>query len=59
MTGREIYVEFVQMGNVVKATAIDSATGMEASIMGPASAPRASLSELAVRKLKYVLEKKS
>ncbi len=55
----EIYVEFVVQGNVVKATAIDSATGIEASIVGPAKAGRDVLSQAAVRKLEYVMKKKS
>ena len=54
----EIYVEFVVHGNVVKATAIDSATGTEASIVGPAKAGREILSQAAMRKLEYVLKKK-
>ncbi len=59
MAGGPIYVEFVMMGNTVKATAIDSATGTEASIVGPASAPQAVLAENARRKLEYVMKKKS
>ena len=55
----EIFVEFVVQGNTVKATAIDSVTGTEASIVGPANAGRDALAQAAVRKLKYVLEKKS
>ena len=55
----EIYVEFVVHGNVVKATAIDAATGAEASIVGPATAGREALSQAALRKLKFVLEKKA
>jgi hypothetical protein len=58
MTGREIYVEFVVLGNTVKATAIDSATGTEASIVGPATAPRATLAQAAARKLEFLLKKK-
>jgi hypothetical protein len=57
--GREIYVEFVMQGNVVKATAIDSVTGLEASIVGPANAPQAVLAEAARRKLEFVTKKKS
>ena len=57
MTEREIYIEFVIQGNFAKATAIDSVTGTEASIMGPAGSPREPLAQAAVRKLKYVLEK--
>ena len=58
MAGREIYVEFVMLGNTVKATAIDSDTGVEASIVGPASAPQSTLAEAARRKLEYVQKKK-
>jgi len=55
---REILIEFVVDGNAVKATAIDAETGVEASIVGPAGAARQALAQGAVRKLKYVLEKK-
>ena len=55
---KEIFVEFIQMGNTVKATAIDPDTGQEASIVGPASAPRAILAENARKKLEYVKNKK-
>ena len=55
----EILIEFVVQGNVVKATAIDSATGIEASIVGPAGAARATMAQAAARKLKYVMEKKA
>ena len=56
-TQSEIYVEFVVHGNFVKATAIDSATGIESSIVGPARAGREALSQAALRKLEYVLKK--
>jgi hypothetical protein len=56
---KEIYVEFVKLGNTVKATAIDPETGVEASIVGPASAPQSLLAENARRKLEYVQKKKS
>jgi hypothetical protein len=56
---REIFVEFIVQGNVVKATAIDSVTGVEASIVGPASAAQSVLAEAARRKLEYVAKKKS
>lgn len=54
----EVFVEFVVQGNVVKATAIDSVTGTEATIVGPASAGRDMLAKAALRKLKFVLKKK-
>jgi hypothetical protein len=57
MNKREILIEYIVHGNVTKATAIDSATGIEASIVGPANAPREALAQAAVRKLKYLQEK--
>ena len=39
--GGEIFVEFVVQGGFAKVTAIDPQAGTEASIMGPAGAPRA------------------
>jgi hypothetical protein len=56
--GTEVYVEFVVQGAFVKATAIDSKTGIEASVIGPAAATRADMSAAAVRKLEYVLKKR-
>jgi hypothetical protein len=56
---REIYVEFVVLGNAVKATAIDPETGEEASVVGPASAAQSTMAEAARRKLEYVQRKKS
>ncbi|MGH6870833.1 MAG: DUF6898 family protein [Rhizomicrobium sp.] len=55
--GSDILVEFVQQGNVVKVTAIDSATGTEASTVGPAGAPSAALKAAVLQKLNYVLKK--
>jgi hypothetical protein len=55
---REIYVEFVVLGNTVKATAIDSETGQEATVIGPSGAPQATMAEAARRKLEYLQKKK-
>ena len=52
---RSYIVEFVQVGNVVKATACDPVTTREVSILGPASTPRALLQRNVVRKLEYVI----
>ena len=59
MPGKEIYVEFVVMGNTVKVTAIDSETGLEASVVGPANAPRSAMADAARRKLEYLARKNS
>jgi hypothetical protein len=57
--GREILIEFVVQGNVAKATAIDPTSGIEACVMGPANAPRATLADAARRKLEFLMKKKS
>ncbi len=54
----EVYFELVVQGAVVKVTAIDALSGCEASLVAPASAPRATLESAAVRKLEYVLKKR-
>ena len=54
---REVYFEFVAIGNIVKVTAIDSQTGIEVSAMGPAGAAQADLQRLALQKLKARLKR--
>ncbi len=56
--GREIFIEFTIQGNVAKATAIDPASGIEACVIGPANAPRATLADAARRKLEFLMKKK-
>jgi len=51
-SGREVYFEFTAIGRSVKVSAIDAATGLEVSVVGPASASRADLERLALQKLK-------
>jgi hypothetical protein len=55
---KDIYVEFIILGNTVKATAIDPDTGVEASVIGPAGAPQNAMAQAARRKLEYVMKKK-
>jgi uncharacterized protein DUF6898 len=54
---REVYFEFIAIGNAVKCTAIDSLTAIEVSVMGPASASQADLQRLALRKLEARLKR--
>jgi hypothetical protein len=54
---RDIYFEFVAIGNTVKVTAIDSVTGTEVSTVGPVTASRADLQQLAMRKLQMRLRR--
>lgn len=54
---REIYLEFIAQGGLVKATAIDSVTGTEVCIFAPVRTPRDVLTKTAVAKLEYVMNK--
>ncbi len=58
LAGREVIVEFAQVGPVVKVSALDVASLTEVSIQGPASAPRAVLERNALARLEYVLRKR-
>lgn len=55
---QDYYIEFQQIGRFVKVTAIDPVSRLEVSIVGDPSATQDYLSNLAVKKLIYVLEKK-
>jgi len=57
MTGgqREVILEFQRVGNAVKVSAVDTATGVEVSIVGPADSGEETLKRTALRKLEYVL----
>ena len=48
----EVYFEFTVLGAAVKVVAIDAASGIEVTIMGPSGASQADLQRLALRKLK-------
>jgi hypothetical protein len=50
--GEDVYFEFTAIGGSVKVAAIDAATGLEVSVVGPAGAARADLQRLALQKLK-------
>lgn len=50
-------VEFIGMGPSLKVTAVDPETLREVSIVGDPRAGREELSQLAIRKLRYVLNK--
>ncbi len=54
---REIYIEYKQVGQAMKVTAIDAETGLEVVIMGPASAAQTHLQKIAVQKLEMQLKK--
>lgn len=54
---REIYLEFIPVGNSVKVIAVDADTGLEVSIVGPVTAARRTLEQNAIKKLKFMLAK--
>lgn len=58
-TGGEVLLEFQQVGNAVRVTAMDPVTATEVTIVGAPSAGRDILTRNAVRKLDYVLAKRA
>jgi hypothetical protein len=52
-------IEFRQVGNHVKVTAVDPRTMLEVSIIGSTRATERDLALLAVKKLEYVLAKRN
>jgi hypothetical protein len=57
--GRDVYFEFTVIGVTVKATAIDSVTGIEVSVVGPVAASRNDLQRLALAKLERRLAREN
>ena len=55
---REVLIEFQQIGNAVRVTAVDPETLTEVTIMGPSSVGEEILKRNVINKLKYVLSKK-
>ncbi|MEA2905300.1 MAG: hypothetical protein QOG83_3335 [Alphaproteobacteria bacterium] len=55
----EVFFEFAAIGRSVKVSAIHKATGIEVSVVGPASASRADLQQVALRKLLLRLKRES
>jgi hypothetical protein len=56
---REVYFEFTAIGGSVKVVAIDSASGTEVSVIGPAHAAQSDLERLALQKLKARIARES
>jgi hypothetical protein len=55
----EVLFEFRQVGMTVRVAAIDAASGLEVTVMGPATASRSDLQRLALNKLKARLAAKA
>lgn len=58
LAGREVIIELQSVGNIVKVSAVDTATLTEISIQGPASAGEEMLKRNAIKRLEYVMKKK-
>ena len=52
---RGVIFEFLRVGGAVKVTAVDTATGTEATIVGDPAAGEATLCRVARQKLAYVM----
>jgi len=55
----DVLFEIQQLGNTVKATAIDATTGQEAVVLAPLTISRHDLQLLALRKLRYLQGRKT
>ncbi len=55
----EVLFEIQIIGSVARATAIHAATGLEATISGPARMPSSGLREAALKKLVFVMKQKA
>jgi len=56
---RSYLIETTRVGAQVKVTACDPESGVEVTVIVPASATKKEMTDLAVRKLHYMLEKKA
>jgi hypothetical protein len=54
-----VIIEFIRVGSYVKVSAVDPLSMVEVSIVGNPASGEAILKRTAIRKLKYVLEKKN
>jgi hypothetical protein len=55
---REVIFEILRVGAAMKVTAIDTKTGIEASIVADPTAGEAALQRLALQKLDYVIARR-
>ena len=58
LENREVIIEFIPVGSLVKVSAMDTQTLTEVSIQGPANTPENILKRNALKRLEYVLKKK-
>jgi hypothetical protein len=58
LKGREVIFEYRQVGNIMRVTAMDTATMTEIVLQCPVSAGEAAFQKNALMRLEYVLKKK-
>lgn len=58
LKNREIYIEMNRIGQIVKVTAMDTASLTEVITQGPVSAGEKALKDAAIKKLEFVMRKK-
>ena len=58
LENREVIIEFIPVGALVKVSAMDTQSLTEVSIQGPANTPENILKRNALKRLEYVLKKK-
>ena len=58
LKNREVIIELIPVGNLVRVSAIDAATLTEVVTQGPSSAGEETLKRNAIKRLEYVLKKK-
>lgn len=56
---QEVFFEFRVIGNAVKLSAVDAASGVEVAVMGPAAGSHEELKSIALRKLQKRLSEQS
>ncbi|MEM8985976.1 MAG: serine hydroxymethyltransferase [Pseudomonadota bacterium] len=56
---KAVYFEYIALGDTMKVSAIDGASGVETAVVGPATAARHDLERLALAKLNKKLERRT
>lgn len=58
LAGHQVYFEYVPVGTSVKVSAVDAVTGLEVSIVAPATASQDEMNRIALNKLRYMTRKR-
>ncbi len=58
LIGREVFFEFLPVGESMKVTAVEAESGIEVVIAGPVRTAQTELERIALNKLRYVMRQK-